>query len=169
MLSGCVRTARSWIDIFLRIEPAEYVSFGFFIWSQLSNVLTCLYRLTVLEVPGWDRAAVREAVDLVHLIDEIALRFSRVPAEAGLIDDLPGGTNIMTSAVRSIRFIQATWEPKIAPERVGAAAPMLENFDASMTDPGWSPGFLSNLGWMSDMFMYWEPIVPGDPEEGVRN
>ncbi|GAB1311438.1 hypothetical protein MFIFM68171_01648 [Madurella fahalii] len=169
MLSGCLGTARSWVDIFLRIEPAHYVFFSFFIWSQLSHVLTCLYRLTVLEEPGWDRAVVREAIDLAQLIDEIASRFNRVPAEAGLINDLLDGTDIMRNAAISIRSIRAAWEPKIAPERAGTAAPTTENIDASMMDPSWSPGFLNNLGWMSDMFMSWEPIITGDREEDVRN
>lgn len=169
MLSGCVRTARAWVDIFLRIEPAQFILFGFFTWSQLAHVLTCLYRLTLLDEPGWDRAVVRETVDLAQFMDEIIARFNRVPAEAGLVSDPLDGANIMRDAARSIRSIQAAWEPKISPERVGAAASATEGFGTDMMDPSWSPGFLTSLGWMSDMFMSWEPIAAGDLEEGVRS
>jgi len=157
MLAKSLQAARSWLDVFFSMEPSTSASASFFIWCQMSHVITSLYRLSVIDEPDWDRVLVRDTVDLMDVMDRLIQRFARVSADASLISDRPDGQDPYAAVIKSIRTIKVAWEATV--RQAGSMVPQvgdIEDLDS------FSNEFLEGMnGWMSDMFVSWEPIVFG--------
>ncbi|KAK0650047.1 hypothetical protein B0T16DRAFT_139420 [Cercophora newfieldiana] len=157
MLAKCLQTLRSWLDVFFGMETSSLASASFFIWCQMSHVITSLYRLTVIEEPDWDMALVRDTVDVMEVMDKLIERFSHVSAEAGLICDRPDGLDPYGPTLRSVRTIKSAWEATLRSNGGDVDLPSLldvEGLDHFSTE------FLEGMnGWMSDMFVSWDPTI----------
>ena len=158
MLARCVQAARSWFDVFLSIELATYALCCFSAWVQLTHAFTTVYRLSLLDEPGWDGSLVRDAIDLMQVMEEVCLRFSGVSTASGLILDQPDSIDPFTKVAKSVRAIRAAWEPMLHPQAgnittLGSGefgGVTLDNFNVELLD--------GMNGWMSDMVLSWDRI-----------
>ncbi|KAF6804129.1 C6 transcription factor [Colletotrichum sojae] len=125
ILYACLHAVKAWFEHFFTLPPGAYYAIPFPFFAQLSHCTISLYRLSVLEDPVWDRAAVRGTIDIIATLDEVCARFMRVCAEAGLNVDVEDG-NAFTKAVKTIRGLKGTWEaalgPFVSPAATAAAA-----------------------------------------------
>ncbi|KAK1750386.1 C6 transcription factor [Echria macrotheca] len=158
MLARCVQAARSWFDCFFSLPPASYAHYSFSLWVQLCHAITSVYRLSLLEEPGWDTSLVRDSLDLMQLMDMLVERLKRTAEEAGLEVDR---ANAFTNVINSIRTIRNAWEPMLRRQTADvvvqgeAAAPA---FQVPPMD-SFSAEFLDGVnGWMSDMMFSWDGI-----------
>ncbi|KAL0944843.1 C6 transcription factor [Colletotrichum truncatum] len=114
ILYACLHAVKSWFEHFFTLPPASYYAIPFPFFAQLSHCTVSLYRLTVLEDPVWDRASVRNTIDLIATLDEIGDRFMRVFVEAGLNVDVEEG-NAFAKAVKTISGLRNTWAATLGP------------------------------------------------------
>ncbi len=80
-----------------------------------------LYRLSLTDDPAWDRAAVRQSVDLLATLEEAAARFAGVVRAASLSSDGPDGGDMYTKGAAALRATIPIWRSSL--EHVGAIPP----------------------------------------------
>ncbi|KAH8199422.1 hypothetical protein TruAng_006417 [Truncatella angustata] len=127
-----------------------------------------LYRLSVLDEPDWDRAAVRREVDVIAVLNSLADKMSKVAAAAGLKGDatMPCG-DMFSKGSNTLRATASIW---------GSSLPPIEDATSSAADAG--PGQFGDAGiaetaeisadtmalmldlnsdpWLTDLFTSWE-------------
>jgi hypothetical protein len=120
LLHNCLASVQRSLGNFFSFAPAEYVAFPFAVMCHLSHSVQMLYRLSMLEEPGWDRAAVRRAADILGILHEIGERLGRVAAAAGLVHggaaDVALGyhLDIFTRAAGTMRTTSTLWAAALA-------------------------------------------------------
>lgn len=71
-LFTCLSAIKSWLDIVLKFEAADYIGFPFFFWKQFRTIMLILIRMASLGDPAWDVDLVRRTVDLPAVLDQMA-------------------------------------------------------------------------------------------------
>lgn len=71
ILSRIADTIRSWFNKFFPLSKEYYTALSFAMWCQLAHCLMSLYKLSTLDEPAWDRAALRRDLDLIEICDRI--------------------------------------------------------------------------------------------------
>jgi hypothetical protein len=70
-LLACTQALRSWKDLFLTLEPKDYIGVPITLWKQLGLVIHTVMRLATLEDPAWDAEHVKQTVNLPAMFDVI--------------------------------------------------------------------------------------------------
>lgn len=150
MLSAALQLTKTWFDDFLSLPPAECFMLAFPAYSQLAYFTVVIYRLSTLEDPHWDRAAVRQTYDALQLLDALTAKMSQVAAASGIISDRPDG-DTFTKTGKTIEPIKAAWEPilnqvsgQVKSASVSFEPNVLDNFSFDVAD--------GLNGWLTDMF-----------------
>ncbi|KAL4745584.1 hypothetical protein BDW72DRAFT_52736 [Aspergillus terricola var. indicus] len=118
-----VDAIKSWLDVFFSLSPAAYVGFSFPFWAQMVRCITVLYRLSIYADPLWDRSAVRQGVDLLHVLDRIADVMQQIGAEAGEQSPHDLFSQISRIAARFHAWATARLEPDPLPQPLSASGP----------------------------------------------
>lgn len=161
MLSACLRLTKVWFDEIFALPKTCFLMFSFTIIYQLSHFMSLLYKLSTLEVPCWEVAAVRQTLSVSATLDVLATRFARGPIAAGFVSDNVNG-DIFSRGGRALRLIKTTWEATFAETGIqaveqpkpSAQAENLEDvpYDGIMNDE-FSAEFSGGLNdWLTDMF-----------------
>ncbi|KAH6653168.1 hypothetical protein BKA67DRAFT_659807 [Truncatella angustata] len=167
-LHDCLQAIKRSMSIVLSFEPVQYVGFPFAFMCHMSHSLQTLYRLSVLDEPDWDRAAVRREVDVIAVLNSLADKMSKVAAAAGLKGDatMPCG-DMFSKGSNTLRATASIW---------GSSLPPIEDATSSAADAG--PGQFGDAGiaetaeisadtmalmldlnsdpWLTDLFTSWE-------------
>ncbi|KAJ9296563.1 hypothetical protein DTO271G3_5261 [Paecilomyces variotii] len=83
-LYACLHVVKQFFGLFFTIPPAEYTSLALPYLTQLSHCLVTLFRLSTLDYPGWDKAAVKDTVDILAIAEQIATRMGQVADAVGM-------------------------------------------------------------------------------------
>ncbi|PWY80823.1 hypothetical protein BO94DRAFT_470367 [Aspergillus sclerotioniger CBS 115572] len=141
-LYAALQVVKRFFDLFLTIAPAGYTSLALPNLTQVSHCLVTLLRLSTLDYPGWDKAAVRRSVDILAVAEQIATRMGQVADAVGIqsegaCDDPFGKLGMIMQKLRSeweLRLQEAVdWEPFLSNMELGE----LENL-LSWSDLAWS-------------------------------
>lgn len=147
-LYACLMASKRYFDCFFTIIPTDYAAFSGLDLIEGARCLYILFRLTVLERPGWDREAVRNTVDILQVTDRFDRLLQQAQEQLALRtwDNQPGNLSNLVLMVRRLRGLWGT----ILNDQ-GAAAPNL-TVDVTTQDMGeWESFFgLSEDLWMSD-------------------
>ena len=150
MLSTSLQLTKIWFDEFLSLPPSECSMVAFPTYSQLAYFTVVLYRLSTLDDPHWDKAAVRHTYDALQLLDALTAKMAQVAAASGIISDRPDG-DTFTKTSKAIEPIKAAWEPVLTQTQgreKSAGVPfepnVLDNFSFDVAD--------GLNGWLTDMF-----------------
>lgn len=119
-LYTCLRAAQTWMDVWLRIPPEDYISCSFSMFFQFSRALVNLYRISTLEDPAWDKCAVRETANLLEIIDRLVEQTQK--AAHHLCPNTPNQDYGMTLFGRGMRMVQSlkqAWSAKLTEDIPG--------------------------------------------------
>ena len=83
-LYASLQLVKRFFDLFFTIDPAEYTSLALPNLIQVSHCLMTLFRLSTLDYPGWDKAAVKSTVDILAVAEQIATRMGQVADAVGI-------------------------------------------------------------------------------------
>ncbi|KAI0420311.1 hypothetical protein F5X98DRAFT_41922 [Xylaria grammica] len=92
-----LQTSKAFFEHFLTFELADFVGFSFPVLLNFFRAAQILYRLRVMDEPGWDRAAVTDRVDLVDTMDVVANRFDQISGLYGFLTETDAEGNEMYS------------------------------------------------------------------------
>lgn len=111
-LYQCLQTVKKYFDHFMVLSNQALRSISMMVPVQLSQGLVILYHLTVLDDPIWDRSAVRKTLDILDLMERIAVKFERVPVDLDVVNDMPDGF-MFTRAAKITRSLKICWAKEI--------------------------------------------------------
>ncbi|SPO01670.1 uncharacterized protein DNG_04343 [Cephalotrichum gorgonifer] len=97
---ACLRAASQFLDNWFTFTPEEILGLPIPIHMQFNRCTQTLCRLSVLDDPAWDRAAVSGAVDLLATLEKCADLYSAVPSAIGLETDGGDTSNRYAAVLR---------------------------------------------------------------------
>lgn len=151
-LYACLRSIRSWFDVFFTIPVAEYIGFPFSIFSQMSHCMTALYKLSTLEDPAWNKDMVRNTANVLSILDQIITNMKRASILAGLEDDDTADT-LFKKALKVVSSLRLGWQAKLAVEPTEIIQPG-QVVDEVITE-AFPMDFQDDL-WLTDILTSWE-------------
>ncbi|PYI02701.1 hypothetical protein BO78DRAFT_432656 [Aspergillus sclerotiicarbonarius CBS 121057] len=111
-LYTCLQLVKQFFDLFFTITPAEYTSLALPSLTQLSHCLVTLFRLSTLDYPGWDKAAVKGAVDILDVAEQIATRMGQVADAVGMRSEEAHGDPFSKLGMM-IQKLRSEWEARL--------------------------------------------------------
>jgi len=91
-LCACLHATKSWVEIFLRIPPVQYVGLSVSFYKNSGRCFMAMYRLLTFDHTDWDRELARETLDSSSFLDQVEKNFSLVKDAAG--PDLEGSDHV---------------------------------------------------------------------------
>ncbi|KAI1080844.1 hypothetical protein F5B20DRAFT_539175 [Whalleya microplaca] len=85
-----MQACKACLDNFLSFEPAEFIGLSFPLVLHFGRSTQVLYRLLLADDPDWDRAIVRDTVDLLDIMERGAASYEQVAELYGIESDGPG-------------------------------------------------------------------------------
>ena len=136
----CLNVSISLMNVFFESTPVDYVGFSQLIYAVLLQCLLVMYRLLTFEHPEWDRALVREHLDLSSILERCESAFSQVKDVADII---PGSSEVIdpfTLMASRVRVVRLSWEATkasmMAPEGT-ASNDLLFDFPIDFSEEDW--------------------------------
>ncbi|KAH8668875.1 hypothetical protein BX600DRAFT_460872 [Xylariales sp. PMI_506] len=164
LLVECLESVKRNIGNYFKFPPKEYPGFPFAMFCHFSHSIQTLYRLSMLDEPDWDRAAVRRSADLTAILGEAADKVGSVPASLGLSaqdsmgDFYTRASSIMrvTSTVWGANLDQALNNTSEAPNLANTVEQDFSTIDANSSDTMPMMMDIVSDGWLTDLFASWE-------------
>lgn len=114
ILHQCLHSAISTTETYLSFTPDQYSGVNIIFMLIFRHSTQLLYQLSLLEDPGWDRAWVRETIDVVNCIDQAAERLEVASDIAGSVDNGSAQHFYFQTAV-GLRISIPAWRAALAP------------------------------------------------------
>lgn len=77
ILNQGLLSAKSEIENYLSFKPGHYLGMDMALVLQFRHSVQMVYRLSLLEDPGWDRACVGDTVDMISCLEQAAQRLEQ--------------------------------------------------------------------------------------------
>jgi hypothetical protein len=85
-LDSLLTAIERWFEVFHKLPLVDWIGIPFSVWSQLSQCLTILFRLSTLNERGWGTAEVRKRADVLDIIEGLAKGSERLAELVDLVD-----------------------------------------------------------------------------------
>ncbi|RDW65808.1 uncharacterized protein DSM5745_09547 [Aspergillus mulundensis] len=146
-LYSCLHVVKQFFDLFSAINPVEYTALALPHLAQLSHCFVTLFRLSTFDYPGWNKAAVKNTVDILVVADQISTSLSQVAATVGIHSD--GANSDPYSKLGMIlQKLRTEW------------AVRLPGWSGARVDPGSDDLFLPSMEMDDlDSFMNWSGML----------
>ncbi|KAI5462859.1 hypothetical protein BGZ63DRAFT_379866 [Mariannaea sp. PMI_226] len=119
-----------------------------------------LYRLSIIEDPAWDRAAVRKALDLIQILERGAERVGSVPQAVGLQTN---GGDFFTSSAATLRNAIPMWRRAFAnTDATSAGGDFMAQGSVQLGGGGVLPNSFETMDdifddiWLPDILTAWQ-------------
>ncbi|TGJ83957.1 hypothetical protein E0Z10_g4805 [Xylaria hypoxylon] len=108
-----LQTSKAFFEHFLTFELSDFVGFSFPVLLSFFRSAQILYRLRVIDEPGWDCSAVTDNIDLLGNMDVVANRFDQLSILYGFLTetDAEGNDvyNFYTKCARTFAVTLPMW------------------------------------------------------------
>ncbi|KAL3464601.1 hypothetical protein BJX64DRAFT_275790 [Aspergillus heterothallicus] len=112
-LYACLSALRQRFEIFLSLPVVAYLSLPVTTLMHTAHSMVALFRLSILEYPGWDTVVVRQTADLLSLTRQIADKFFQVPATVGLRNEHGEEPDSYTTCGKILMGLHTGWATKL--------------------------------------------------------
>ncbi|KAJ5095926.1 hypothetical protein NUU61_005282 [Penicillium alfredii] len=141
-----LQATKSWLDVWLAIPPEHYMAVSFTILFQFCRALINLYKLSTLDDPAWDKAAVQNTANLLHYLDTLHLNFQRASNHIHQAAEV----NMFEKGAKMILSIKQRWAPLLI--QASCAMPVTGAAEASFEYTADTPNAL-RLDGIDDAWM----------------
>ncbi|KAI1416890.1 hypothetical protein F5Y13DRAFT_101537, partial [Hypoxylon sp. FL1857] len=154
---SCLSSIKSYFDAFFATPADIFRNMPFINSSQVVRVLKCLHRITTIQDPAWDRAAVSSSVDLISTCDKIISTLEYIKVASAMASPDGGEDEAHDWGINVFRRMRATWQSEL--DNIDAAN--AASREVSMAE-GALGGFATSVDfvvdpWLSDLFNgFWE-------------
>ncbi|KAK8110566.1 uncharacterized protein PG998_007023 [Apiospora kogelbergensis] len=83
-LHMCLQVTKAYLERFHKLDAAAIAVCCSSVMFHFACAMKVLYRLLLLEDPGWDRVEARKEVDIVHHLEQVVDKFERAHMAAGI-------------------------------------------------------------------------------------
>ncbi|KAI2602463.1 hypothetical protein GGR54DRAFT_645021 [Hypoxylon sp. NC1633] len=177
-----LQASKACLENFLSFQVADYFAFSFSLTLHFGRSAQTLYRLMVVDDPEWDRAIVRNSIDLMGAMEQAANKYTQVPPVCGVepTGDDPEHMDYFTKAANALRATVPMWSATLEQVvlgigQTGPAPPPIDPNSQMMSGVGIPVGVpvgeYSSMDWMddpwlTDMMQSWEGQVHLPGNEG---
>ncbi|KAK8041167.1 hypothetical protein PG994_014174 [Apiospora phragmitis] len=107
-LHACLQATKSYLDEFRVLDAASIPVCCSSVLFHFACTMKVLYRLLLLEDPGWDRVNARKEVDIIFYLEQAANKFEQAHQAAG-IDNADSEGDLFKRAGAALRLTIPTW------------------------------------------------------------
>ncbi|KAI3339851.1 hypothetical protein F4824DRAFT_39554 [Ustulina deusta] len=149
-----LQASKAFLEHFLTFELPDFMGFSFPVLLNFFRAAQILYRLRVMDDPGWDRSAVANSVDILAAMDLVSNRFNQLPNVYGFLTetDAEGNevTNFYVKCAKTFSCTSPMWRahftqadaPKASTDTIVSAAETI----SQVTAPVMGACFSATLG-----------------------
>lgn len=148
-LQGCLEAAKSAVENEISSGTPQYSGTSFYPLMHSMHGVQILYRLSLLEEPGWDTADVHHSANVMGYLEQLALLLERVHGHLAAQTGVTDSTWLM--GAHKLRGSLPKWSAAL--DNAGVTSmhghDVLE-FDETMLDfsnDSWFTDFLSTAAW----------------------
>ncbi|KAH8654456.1 hypothetical protein BGZ60DRAFT_154530 [Tricladium varicosporioides] len=156
MLYPCLMSTKAVLIPFLSLEQSSYRRFSLLQLSHLGHALSTLFKLSLIDEPGWDLGDVRRTASVTEYFDTLIAHFERAGKEIDSIQREPARDCFATGCARAMRRVKAVYEAKAAGTQIaGGENPCSHGqinaaaIDANLT--------AEQFDWIDDA--YWQELM----------
>lgn len=118
-----LQASKAVLDNYLSFSPAQYLYIPFAVTLHFGRAAQTIYRLLVVDDPDWDRAIVKNSIDLMAVMEQTAVNYSQVHRVCGLeTTDDPETTDYYSRAANALRATIPAWTASLEQNGGGAGA-----------------------------------------------
>lgn len=145
------------MECFLTIAAEDYPGLPFWLMIEYAHSAQVLYRLSLLDDPGWDRATVRQTGNIIYYLEQTALKMQQAH-ELGQSGAEVSQETLFSKAAESLRRTIPVWTANL--EQVGAFAAVQTGASTSAGNEFIDPMLIdfSDDTWLQDSFMAWDGL-----------
>ena len=108
-LHACLQATKSYLDHFHKFDAAAITVCCSSIMFHFACTMKVLYRLLLLEDPGWDRVEARKEVDIIYHLEQVAGKFEQAHLAAGFTDNEDTEGDIFKRGAAALRLTVPMW------------------------------------------------------------
>ncbi|KAK8137670.1 hypothetical protein PG984_003163 [Apiospora sp. TS-2023a] len=175
-LHACLQATKEYLDKFSMLDAGSIPVCCSSVLFHFACTMKVLYRLLLLDDPGWDRVSARKEVDIVYYLEQAAGKFEEAHRVAGIDNDDSEGDLFKRGGV-ALRLTIPTWRAALdqISGEAGSGANGMAPGGGVGGQPGGGAGVASGGGpsggphpvdamlmesmedhWLSEMFLTWE-------------
>ncbi|KAK5630973.1 hypothetical protein RRF57_006688 [Xylaria bambusicola] len=104
-----LQASKAFFDQFLTFGLSDFVGFSFPVLLNLYRAAGVLYRLRMMDEPGWDGCAVTNSVELLPALDQLADRYSELLRVYGFLTETDAeGNELLPFFLKSMKTLSST-------------------------------------------------------------
>ena len=116
MLYACLMSVKAVFGAFFTLPVSLCNSMSTITFSQLRHATLIAFKLSFIEVPGWDLAHVRQALPLLEYLEQMISRLGQVGAQVDSCQTVPAKRSFCTGGALATRRVKGWYEARIAAE-----------------------------------------------------
>lgn len=152
MLHSCLISVTSLLDLFLTQPLTAYYALPAIELSSIGQALVTVFKLSMVDEPGWDLAYVRKTAKTPEYFDRMISNFEQVGAIIDQSQPEPCRNSFPTGCAMAMGKIRAVYKARIAAENA-------QNTTQEQTNMMMQDGFAYGdaIDWMDDV--YWQELL----------
>lgn len=167
-MHACVRSIRSWYDLFFSLTAADFPGLPFSFFIEMSHTQMALYRITTCDDPTWDKTMIRNTADILTILDRTADKLLLM-AQTFPFKSEEAEETMYVKGAKMMRNLRQQWEPTIMQHTGGLPTPNSQGMTggpSSTMEPApldQDTGIMmdqtldfTDTTWMADMFAPWD-------------
>ncbi|MCJ1466617.1 hypothetical protein MMC07_005237 [Pseudocyphellaria aurata] len=120
MLYACLVACQSFFDIFLALPSDVFFSLSISTFAHMTLALATVFKLSLLDAPGWDLAHVRQRFDVALLPDKLIARFQEASRTIDPRQQI-NGTDAFSRCAQRFRQIKRWYDTKTTADSAPAS------------------------------------------------
>lgn len=164
-LYSCLRAVKLFFENFFSFKPQEYYGLHLHYWIYFQRCIRIVYRLLLFDDPAWDRATIRDSVNLMDTMQRGIDTCMSVPAAVGFQTD---GKDLFHSIAGTLRHAKAIWAKTLEQVGTETAAVATSPVSIGANQPAPSQSILPedfmlldiyDDAWMGEIFPWTEQLT----------
>ncbi|KAI1774290.1 hypothetical protein F4818DRAFT_79026 [Hypoxylon cercidicola] len=155
-----LQASKALLENYLRFSPAQYLYIPFSVTLHFGRAAQTVYRLLVVDDPDWDRAIVKNSIDLMAVMEQTAANYQEVHRVCGLeTTDDPETTDYYTKAANALRATIPAWMATLeqcgagSESGPGAGAASGAGAGPASSDQSQYPIEFTSMEWLDDPWL----------------
>ncbi|KAI0113647.1 hypothetical protein GGR51DRAFT_506152 [Nemania sp. FL0031] len=148
-------TIEKWLAMFFDMPLFGWLGISVDFFAQFTQCLVILFKLTTLEITGWDLEEVKRRVNVFEVLDRAAETVDCVPGTLGIVDAEGPRRGLLFKTSYLFRAIKALFLAEMGPQKQQQSLPTADNGSVGLVDDGYfTDEFLESLWdepWLSDI------------------
>ncbi|KAI1139781.1 hypothetical protein F5Y05DRAFT_411965 [Hypoxylon sp. FL0543] len=117
-------TVERWLAVYSEMPLSDWVGMTADVFTQFMQYFVVLFKLSILDEPGWDLQEVRRRANVFEMLDRACESVDRVPAVTGMVDAEGPRSGLFFKINCVLRDVKALFLAEMPPDlQPGAAFP----------------------------------------------